>query len=191
MPRDLLDLADRGAVDVALHRLVAADEIRRVVRGVYDYPRTHPRFGRLAPPLDDVAHAIARSTGETVVVSDATAANRLGLSTQVPARPVYLTDGASRTIDVGGRTLRFKHVAPSRLAGRDKTPGLVLRALRFLGKDGIDDGTVARLRAVLSDADRRALRGLRLDAPSWMRPTIDRVVSERDEGEGRGRARAG
>jgi Family of unknown function (DUF6088) len=177
VPRDLLDLGDRGAVDVTLHRLVAADRIRRLARGLYDYPRSHPRFGRLTPSIDDIARAIARSTNEAVVVSDATAANMLGLSTQVPARPVYLTDGATRNVRVGNQVIRFKHAAPSRMLGRDTKPGLVLRALRFRGRDGFDDGTIAHLRSILNDADRGGLRELRPDAPSWMQSIIDRVVN--------------
>ena len=191
VPRDLLDQGDRGAVDVALHRLVATDKIRRLGRGVYDYPKNHPRLGQLTPSTDEIARAIARSTRETVVFSDATAANMLGLSTQVPARPVYLTNGASRTLRVGNLTIRFKHVAPSRMIGRDTKPGLVLRALRFLGRDGIVNGAIAHLRSILSDADRRSLRALRPDAPSWMQPILDSIVNIDSDGRASDASRDG
>jgi hypothetical protein len=164
-------------VDVALHRLAAADKIRRLARGVYDYPKRHPRFGRLTPSTDDIARAIARSTNETVVLSGATTANMLGLSTQIPARPVYLTNGTSRTVHVGKQVIRFRHAAPSRMVGHDTKPGSVLRALRFLGRDGIDDVTIAHLRSILNATDLRGLRKLQPDAPSWMRPIIDNIVS--------------
>ena len=111
-----------------------------------------------------------------MILSDATAANMLGLSTQVPARPVYLTSGASRSVQVGNLTIRFKHAAPSRMVGGDTKPGLVLRALRFLGIDGIDDGIVAHLRSILSDEARRDLGALRSDALGWMRPVIDEII---------------
>lgn len=179
VPRDLLDQGhDRGAVDVALGRLVAAKKVRRLGRGVYDYPKVHARFGQLTPATDDIVRAIARSTQETVVRSDATAANMLGLSTQVPARPLYLTDGTTRDVRVGKLTIRFKHAAPSRRVGGDTTPGLVLRALRFLGKDDIDDGVVEHLRTRLKAKDRTGLATLRQDAPTWMQPIIDRIVDQ-------------
>lgn len=194
VPRDFLDLGDRGAVDVALHRLTAAGTVRRLGRGVYDYPKDHPQLGALTPSTDDVARALARSGGETLVLSDAMAANVLGLSTQVPARPVYLTDGKSRDVRVGTLTIRFRHAAPLRTVGQDTKAGLAIRALRFLGSDGIDDDTIARLRSNLNDVDRRKLRELRPDAPTWMHAVIDRVLetTERDgHGSDRRAARAG
>jgi len=59
VPSNFLDLGSRRAVDVALHRLVRADSIRRLARGVYDYPKQHPQLGPLSPPPEAVARAIA------------------------------------------------------------------------------------------------------------------------------------
>lgn len=177
VPRDFLGLGDRGAVDIALHRLTKAGRIRRLARGVYDLPKVHSGFGPLTPPVDDIARAIARATGETIVVSDATAANRLGVSTQVPAQSVYLTAGTTRTIRAGGQNVHFKKVSPKRLAGGDTTSGLVLRALRFIGRDAIDDDVVAQLRSTLTAADHKQLHALRRHAPSWMLPVIGRIAT--------------
>lgn len=183
VPTDFLDLGSREAVDAALGRLADADTIRRIGRGVYDNPKQHPRFGPRTPSADAVASAVARSTNETVVVSDATAANMLGLSTQVPAQAVYLTDGTNRvfTVDLGdgrGFDIRFKGASPSRLLGPDTKAGLVLRALHFLGRDGVDDAAIRRLRASLTDSDLRDLRNLRSQATGWMRSIIDSIISK-------------
>jgi hypothetical protein len=175
-PRDLLDLGSRAAVDVTLHRLAVAGKVRRLARGLYDYPKQHPLLGALSPSAHDIARAIAASTGESLALSPASAANALGLSTQVPARPVYLTSGASRDVRVGGQTIRFRHAAPSRLAGGDTKPGLVLRALRALGRDGVTDRDIAHLRAVLTAGDMLRLRALRAGATTWMLPIIDRLT---------------
>lgn len=177
VPRDLLGLApSRGALDMALRRLVDAKRIRRIGRGLYDYPVTHPTLGALTPTPDDVAQAIARSTGETIVHSGARAANLLRLSTQVPARPVYLTSGTSRIVRVGNTSIQFRHAAPSRLLGGDSVPGLVLRALWHLGLKGVDDVVVAQLQGTLSRADLNGLAALRIQAPGWMQPVIHRIV---------------
>ena len=37
-PRDFLGLLGRSTVDSALHRMEKQGEIRRVIRGIYDYP---------------------------------------------------------------------------------------------------------------------------------------------------------
>lgn len=93
-PKDFLDLGSRDAADQSLSRLAKAGEIQRLGRGLYHYPLINERLGiSLSPDLDEIAEALARQTGSKVVPSGAVAANRLGLSTQVPAKPVYLTDG--------------------------------------------------------------------------------------------------
>lgn len=186
VPADFLDLggASREAVDAALGRLASAGVLRRIARGVYDYPDVS-RFGPRAPSAGAVAAAVARSTNETVVVSDAEAANRLGVSTQVPAQTVYLTTGTSRvmTVDLGdgkGFDIRFQRVSPGRVLGLDTNAGLVLRALHHLGQDGIDDAAVRRLRAVLNDDDLRQLRNLRPHARGWMTRVIDSITSSNE-----------
>lgn len=180
VPADFLALngASRGSVDVALSRLAKEKALRRIGRGVYDYPKQHPRFGLRTPSPDIVAAAVARSTNETLVVSDAVAANLLGLSTQVPAQAEYLTDGTSRVLhfdfgDGRGYAIRFKRTSPSRMIGANSKAGLALRALRFFGGEGVDDPALRRLRTVLEDQDIRHLRSLRPRVGAWMSSVID------------------
>lgn len=178
VPRDFLDLGTRGAIDVALHRLVRDGVLRRLGRGLYDYPKIHDRFGSLTPPLDAVAHALARSNASMIVPSEAAAANALGLSTQVPAQAVYLTNGPSRTVKVGTRTIRFAHASPARLAGGDTKAGSLLRALRHLRRDDLTDAHIDKLRATLSSNDRQALRKLSREAPARLQPILDRLTAD-------------
>jgi hypothetical protein len=164
---------------MALARLVDGGLLRRLARGVYDYPKTHPRFGLRAPSADAVAQAIARNTGESICHSGARAANLLGVSTQVPAQAVYLTSGTNRTIhvDLGdgrGFDVRFKR--STWRPGDDGKAGMVLQALRFLGQDAINDQVLRSLRSILDDRDLRQFRQLRWEAPGWMQPTLDDLV---------------
>ena len=182
VPMDFLSLGSRRAVDGALGRLVDSGTIRRVGRGVYDFPRLHPRFGPRTPSANALAHAVARSNGESICYGDAKAANLLGVSTQVPAQAVFLTDGTSRvfSVDLGdgrGFDIRFKR--SSRRIGGDSRAGLVLRALHFLGRAGVDDATMRRLGASLSDSDACHLVRLRPHATGWMLSIIDSVVNMR------------
>src|SRR5436189_5230479 len=96
VPADFLDLGSREAVDLALHRLARKGTIRRLARGVYDFPKEHPVFGLLSPSADTVARALAGRDRTRLQPSGAYAANILGLSEQVPAKAVFLTDGPSR-----------------------------------------------------------------------------------------------
>ncbi|MCK5827190.1 hypothetical protein KAH43_01595, partial [Candidatus Bipolaricaulota bacterium] len=95
---DFSALGTRTALDVALHRLAERGTIRRISRGLYDYPRYSERLKTvMAPKMDQVAHAIARKFGWRIQPSGAMALNFIGLSTQVPAQFLYLSDGPNRS----------------------------------------------------------------------------------------------
>jgi len=181
---DFLDLGSRAAVDQTLARLARKGTIRRVSRGLYDYPRVHQRFGQLSPQVDLVAKAVAKKAAMAKKADDARlqiagaqAANVLGLSTQVPAQRVYLTDGPPRTVRVLGRQLvHLRHAAPRNLIGAGTIAGTVFQALRYLGRGGVDDAVIRRLRASLSPSDRNSLRQHSTRMPGWMRPVIDQIA---------------
>ena len=174
---DFFDLGSRASVDQTLSRLTDQGVIRRLARGIYDYPKTSPRLGRLSPDPDAVAAAIARKDGCVVQVSPARAANMLGLTTQVPAKAVYLTNGPSRTKQIGPQTIIMRNAAARNLVGAGKPTGAVFQALRYLGKDGVDASVIARLSRTIDADTRRALVKDALQAPGWMRPVVLQIAA--------------
>ena len=177
-PDALLDYGSRAAVDQALSRLARAGAIRRLARGLYDVPVVHPRLGPLTPGPEAIAEALARRDAARLQVSGARAANALGLTTQVPGRAVYLTDGTPRTRRVGGQTVELRRASPRALAGAGTTAGAVVQALRHLGPAGIDDAVLAHLARTLSVKDRRDVGALRQSAPGWLRPALVRLAND-------------
>jgi len=158
MAKDFLDIASRGSIDVALAGFTSAGKIRRIRRGLYDLPIVNPELGgKLSPDIDDAARTIARRNRWTIVPDGPWAANLLGLSTQVPARIVYLSDGPSKKISLGRRSVQFKHARPQSLAGGDRKSALVVQALRHLGKRGVDDRALSVLKGSLSGSERKRL----------------------------------
>ena len=96
-PKDFLDVASRQAVDQALSRLVKAGRLRRVGHGLYHLPRISGVLKRPAPvDLDAAIKAIARRDGVRIMPDGLVAANQLGLTNAVPAKPCYVTDGPTR-----------------------------------------------------------------------------------------------
>ena len=175
-PRDFLDVAGRAAVDQALSRLVKGGKLRRLVRGLYDFPKVHPKLGPLSPAPDDVAKALARETGSQVQIAGARAANALGLSTQVPAKSTYLTDGPSRRVVLGKRVVDLRHASPKHLIAPGSPAGTVVQALRHVGSDRAAD--VARIAARrLSPTDKKTLASTAVQAPAWMRPTLVSIAN--------------
>ena len=170
VPRDFLDLGSREAVDLALHRLAKKGISRRLARGLYDFPEQHPVLGPLSPSADTIAEALAGRDRTRLQPAGAYAANALGLSEQVPAKAVFLTDGASRTVKVGPMTIQLRRTTPRNMAAAGQLSGLVIQAFRELGKEHVTPARVEHLKR--HAAGRQASRaaegsqvGPGLDAP--------------------------
>jgi len=156
--KDFLDIASRGMIDMSLTSLSRRGTIRRVRRGLYDKPKVNPSLGgELSPDIDEAARAIARRSRWKIVPEGAWAANLLGLSTQVPAKIIYLTDGPNNEVPIGRRTIHFKHARPKAMSGLEGKFALVVQALRHIGKEGVGSREIETLRAALSPAEKRKL----------------------------------
>jgi hypothetical protein len=176
-PRHFMDLASRPAITSALRRQTAAGTIRQLGRGLYDYPRQHPALGALIPTPEAVAKAMAGRDHVRLQPSGAYAANLLGLSEQVPAKVVFLSDGPSRVVQVGPTTLQLRHTTPRNMAAAGRPSGLVIQAFRHLGPEHVTPERIARLRRTLPADDRRALlRDLTL-APEWMHRQLKELAA--------------
>ena len=181
-PKDFLDVGSREAVDQALSRLARANSVQRLGRGLYCYPQVNKRLGIAIPPdVDDIADALARQTGSRIAPSGATAANRLGLSTQVPAKPVYLTDGRSRRVKAGNFDIVVKHVTPKELPVGNRTSATVLQALRYLGKDGISPVVLGKIRKALPLKQRNRLLQDARYTTDWIADAVRKIVGNGDE----------
>ena len=113
-------------MDEALSPLAREGVIRRLGRGLYDFPRLNPDFGPVPADPDQIAAALARKTGSRLQSAGGQAANALGLSTQVPAHAVYLTDGRRCTVQVSGQAIEFHHAGPRSLAGAGHIEGTAI-----------------------------------------------------------------
>lgn len=177
-PYDFLDLGSPHSVGMALMRLTRSGELRRLARGLYDVPRTHPVLGELLATADEIAQAMARREGASVQPSGAMAANLLSLSEQVPMRAVYHTDGPSRTVKIGALTVQLKRRSPRQVRSASPMSSLVFAALRSLGKAHVSSVRVAHLQKTLSAPDRRRLlKDLPL-APAWMHPHLRFIAGD-------------
>lgn len=179
VPADFLDLGSRDAVDIVLHRLARKGTIRRLARGVYDFPEEHPVLGLLSPSAEAVATALAGRDHTRLQPAGAYAANALGLSEQVPAKAVFLTDGPSRTVKIGAMTIQLRRTTAKYMAAAGRLSGLLIQALRELGKEHLTAERKEHLKQTLpADKRRELIKDLRL-APAWMHP-IFRELAERE-----------
>ena len=136
----------------------------------------------LIPSVEEIVSAIARREKRTVQPSGAMAANLLHLSLQVPARYVFLTTGTAKKFKLGKTTIEFRPATPKALAGAGTLSGLVVQALKYLGKNHITDDVVRKLRGLLKTEDKKALRDLIKFVPAWMVPPI-KAITQPTEGK--------
>lgn len=176
-PVEFLDLGSRSAVGIALHRLEKAGKIKRLGRGLYHCPQKHPLYGELAPSPENVARALTGKLGVRLQPSGAYAANLLRLSDQVPAKIVYLTDGIGKKIRLGKMEILLKRTTPRNMITAGRLSGLIIQALRYLGRKHVDEQVVRRLKNNLKAEDRRDLKQDAVHAPAWIADIL-RKLSE-------------
>lgn len=171
----------RSTVDWVLCELVAKGTLRRVCRGIYDYPKYSELLNQqLSPDFDQVAQAFARKFNWRIQPSGDTALNLLGLSTQVPGRYIYLSDGPNRSYAIGNYTLEFKKSALKNVGFKYRESGLVVQALKALGKQHINENIIATIRKQLDERVRKRMLKDTVSATGWIYDAIKRICREGD-----------
>jgi hypothetical protein len=173
----LLHLGSRAAVDQALSRLARSGALLRAGRGVYVLP-VKGKFGTRAPEVAKVVQEWASQRGETVVGSGATAANALGLTTQVPVRQVFLTSGRNRKLRLGSQTVELRHAPPWQLLYPGRAAGEVIRSLAWVGSSG-SKAALGRLKRKLPASELQAVANARERLPTWLASQVSALVTPR------------
>lgn len=173
---DFADLTDKAIANVVLTRLESEGIIRRVLRGVYDKPEYNEFLKEYVAPIpDNVAHALARNYGWTIVPCGDTALNLLGLSTQVPAVWSYVSDGTYKEYTYDNTTIQFKRTTNKEVSKLSYKTALTIQALKALGKDEIDDAVLDNLRKLLADDEKQAMISEAKTATSWIYEYIRQI----------------
>jgi hypothetical protein len=177
-PSDFLHLGSTNAINMALSRLAKEGQIQRFSKGVYFTPKSDPLLGPLHPSLEDAAKAIADKEQIKIRPTGAYALNKLGLSTQVPMKVVYLTNGHPRNFRIGKGSITFRQTTPKVMAVENDLVFLVIQALQELGKDGVTDKVVTHVTEVLKKVDIRQLREDAKLAPVWIAKILYSIANK-------------
>ena len=176
---DFCDLMDYGTAKKSLSRLEENNKIQKIMRGVY----CNPRYSQLIqeyekPAMDEVAKAIARNFKWTIAPSGNTALNQLGLSTQVPAKWIYFSDGPYKTYQIGSQELEFKHRTNREISGMSEKTILVIQALKELGEAQVTESVIQKLKRQLTDAEKATLLNETKQTTVWIFNIIKKIAQE-------------
>ena len=173
---DFADITDKKTASVILTRIESEGIIRRVLRGVYDKPEYNEFLKEyIAPIPDNVAHALARNFGWTIVPCGDTALNLLGLSTQVPATWVYVSDGTYKEYAFDNTIIQFKRTTNKEVSKLSYKTAITIQALKALGKDKIDESVINNLRKLLTAEEKTIMLHEAKTATSWIYEYIRQI----------------
>jgi hypothetical protein len=173
---DFLDYGNPESVKKALLRLKEKEILVRLAHGIYLYPKVDKELGVLFPSTEEIAKAIARRDKARIVPTGVQALNKLGLSTQVPTKVVYLTDGATRTVKVGKRTITFKKTSPKNLSIKGEISGLAIQALKTIGQKKLDENIIEKIQAILKNEKKENIINDAKLSPAWINKILLQVI---------------
>ena len=177
--KDFQDIAASGSVGQILSRMVKDGMIRRIGRGIFDFPNTNPALGgQLSPDIDQAANALARKFRWSILPYGNLAANRLGLSQQVPAKLTYLSNGPTKELRIENRVIYFKHARPKEIYADSYISGLVVQALRYFGKDRVSDEMIAYLSQKLSHNEKIELLETIHYSTEWIYEVVQKITKD-------------
>lgn len=180
---DFTDLAKTSTVHWALYRFAQEGKIRRVLRGIYDYPRFSKLLQKPMPPeVHQVAKALARKFGWRIQPGGAAALNLMNLSTQVPSQFVYFSDGPNRSYKIGETRLTFKSQALKEAGLRNEETAVLVQGLKELGKNLVTEEVIQQMREWLPSGKRAAVLRDAKGVTAWVYDVIRQVCKEERDG---------
>ncbi len=165
---DFLDFGNSESIKKALLRLKEKGLLIRVAHGIYLYPKKDKDLGVLYPSVEEIAIAIAKRDKARIIPTGIQALNKLGLSTQISLKVVFLTDGAARSIKIGKRTITFKKTSPKSLLAKGEMSGLAIQALKSIGQNKIGDDVLIKLLAILKKEKKENILHDAKLSPAWI-----------------------
>ncbi len=168
---DFIEIGSYETIRRILTDATYEKKLERIGKGIYVKPK-HSRFGTVPPPLENVAKEIAKRDKSEILPTGGTAANLIGLSTQVPMNLSYITTGSTRTIRIGNRKLHFRHAAPKNFAGKGWILPLMIQGLKETGEENIKEEQYTAIKKFLEEKTDPYLREDLYIAPAWIQKII-------------------
>jgi hypothetical protein len=180
-PNDFIEDFKRWEVDDSLEDLTNENKIRRIMRGLYDYPLYSQILNKtVAPDMEQVTNALARKFGWRIQPTGETSLNYLNLSTQIMGSYIYLSDGPSKKYDILGQTLEFKHTTLKEATLQNKIAATVVQAIKATGEDNITNEFLNKLKEKFSNDEWQKIKKDSVKAPIWVYKYISEIAVKKE-----------
>ena len=175
---DFADISPIPTIKKVLSRLVEDKTIRRVIRGIYEYPKYNAFLDEyVAPSPHEIAKALGRNFGWTIVPYEDAALNMLGLSTQVPASWTYASNGPYKEYSYGNVTIQFKHTSNKDITNLSAKSALIIQALKAIGRDKVDGDVIKKFSDILTPDEKESLIEETKRSSAWISGTIKQICA--------------
>jgi hypothetical protein len=182
-PTDFRGKGTEDAIKKALSRLVQKGVLKRLSHGIYYIPKIDPVLGELRPGADEVVKMLAKKEKIRVRPAGAYALHRLGLTTQVPTKLVYITDGHPRLFKLGKLQIKFKATTPKKLSTIGKISSLLIQALEEIGAENVNASMESKIQELLKNEDPKKLKHDLALAPAKINDYIVKLLKKQENDE--------
>jgi len=172
------DFVQYGTADnirQVLFRLEKDKLIERLAHGIYIKPKQDSLLGTIYPSTEEIAKEIAKRDKVRIAPTGVLALYLLGLTTQIPLKVVYLTDGSEREIKIGKRTIKFKRTVPKNFLIKDQVLYLVVQAFKEMGQQEITSSFLQTIQGFITQIDREVIVSQLKYAPVWIQKEITKL----------------
>lgn len=171
-----LDLGNYKAISKSLERLVDKKEIRRISRGLYDKPTFNKKFNSYPSiNIEKVALTIANEFNWNICPSPNNSLNILGLSTQVPSKYVYISDGPYRSYNINGTIIDFKHSNNKEISNYSYKTLIIIQALKVIGRNNVSNKDIEIIRNNLTKKEANILLKEGIKTNIWIYEIIKEI----------------
>lgn len=162
-------------IRLTLFRLENEGLIERLAHGIYIKPKVEPLLGSIYPNIEEVAKEIAKRDKARIAPTGVMALYLLGLTTQVPLKAVFLTDGSQREIKIGNRTIKFKRTVPKSFAIKDELLHLIVQAFKEIGQHAITEEFLTNMKPSIKKLGEKVVSSQLGYAPVWIQKQINNL----------------
>lgn len=158
LPTDFKDFGTSTAIRKTLSRLVEQKVLVRMGQGIYVVPIQDKIFGEVLPSIEEIAASLAKKERVKIMPTGQYALNKIGLSTQVPMKMVFLTNGTKKSISIGKSSIVFQPTTAKKMAMTGTISSLLFLGLAELDLDQLSELEIEKIINLLEKEDAKKLK---------------------------------